>query len=536
MIRQRAATGTLLTAALLALPAIQAPAAAQELLFPDLRGQGAIFSSDDLAYAPTGEFDFPSILQAHEYFDAPLGNYYLYTAPHDHPGGISLFFADEPEGPWQEFSDNPIIAREWDDHYAVSHVSSPHAVWLEAEAQLFLYFHGENSTTRFATSTDGVNFEYGGVAVRASELEGDVREASYARVFEHTIAGRDNRYFMTFMDAVPGDGLGGRERRIRLAISDDARNWTVDERPLLSPLPEEGTSISGATYLPWDGAHYIAYHGSSGNIFLADVGEYFQDESRVGILYAASPDAPDNGRAASPTFLEARGSLYMFYEAGRRGSTAIALAKASLDGPFAPLQPLSEEPSEPESDVEPSFQFTDVSPSSSHFEDIHILWANGLTQGCGGSSAGTYCPSRAVTRAEMATFLMRAANVPGGTKTRFVDVSATSSHVPGIAAVDREGWTRGCGPTTRNTYCPTRNVTRAEMATFLARVLELPAPSGSTFTDVSTSSSHHPGIEAIAAAGLTNGCGPPADRTYCPDAAVTRAQMASFLVRAFGLR
>lgn len=531
---RRASAGVAMAAVLAAAPGLQGAALADELLFPEFRSQGALFSPSDLGYAPTGEFDFPSVIEADLYFDSPLARYYLYTAPHDHPGGISLFYSDDPEGPWVEYSDNPVIERAWGDHYEVSHVSSPHAVWLAAEEQLFLYFHGENSTTRYATSHDGIDFEYGGVAVRAADLPGGVREASYARVFEHSIEGRNNRYLMTFMDAVPGDGLGGRERRIRLAVSDDARSWSVDQEPLVSPRPEEGTSISGATYLPWQGGHYIAYHGSSGNIFLTEVGERFDQESHLGILYAPSDDAPDNGRAASPTFLEAGDSLFMFYEAGRRGATTIALAQAHLQEPLAPLQPLPQPPAEDE-DPESTFRFSDVPTSNSHYEDIHILAAEGLTNGCGGRDSDTYCPDRAVTRAEMATFLMRAAAVDGGTTTRFTDVSSSSSHVPGIAAVDREGWTRGCGPASANTYCPARAVTRAEMATFLSRVLQLPTPSGSTFTDVSTASSHHPGIEAIAGAGLTNGCGPTSHRTYCPDHAVTRAQMASFLVRGFGL-
>ena len=514
---------------------IAAPVAAEqeEPTFPEMALAGSVIDPSSLTYNPTGEFDFPTLLDAATHLDEPLARYYLYTAPHNNPGGISLFFADDLEGPWQEYEHNPIIEHVWEPHYSVSHVSSPHVVWLEDENSLFLYFHGENSTTRYATSTDGIEFTYGGVALHAGDLEGQVHAVSYARVTEHTIPGRDNRYLMTFMDAVPGDGLGGYERRIRLAVSDDARSWSVDPDPLVSPHPSEGTSISGATYFPWNGGHYIAYHGSSGNIFLTDVGSGFDREDHVGILYQPGEGPPENGRAAAPYFVLDGDQLHMFYEVGTRGATTIARAVADLTVPGATLAPLPEPDPDPE--PEPARVFTDIARSSAHYDDVHILAANGLTDGCGRWSAHTYCPDRAVTRAEMATFLKRADGLPGASSTRFVDVPSDWSHVPGIAAIDLAGYTNGCGRAEDNTYCPHREVTRAETATFLMRVLALPQPDTIRYRDVPESSSHAPGIEAIARAGLTNGCGPPDQQTYCPERPVTRAEMASFLVRAYGL-
>lgn len=523
-----------------------------EPLFPIFEPQGAIL---DRALSPTGEFDFPTVLHAAATFADPLGAYYLYTAPHNQPGGIWLFTADHPAGPWTAHEDNPVIEANWDPHYSVSHVSSPHAFWHPEEERLFLYFHGENSVTRYATSEDGIRFSYGGEAITASQLPGEVRETSYARVVEYAIPGRGNRYIMTFMDAVPGDGLVGRERRIRLAISDDARQWTVQDEPLIVPHPDEGSSISGATYLPWENGHYIAYHGSSGNIFVTDVGAAFDKEDHLGLLYRPDTTAPENGRAAAPVFVPLGDELHLLYEAGQRGSTTIAHAVADLTGPRRPAEPLAEpetvpDPSEPESeppsspvdpepDPEPDTSeertFTDVLRSSSHYEDIHILAAAGITNGCGPWSDHTFCPTRSVTRAEMASFLSRAAGLRQYDRTRFVDVSSSSSHVPGISGIDRAGYTNGCGPADSNYYCPDRAVTRAETASFLARILDLSMPSTVRYSDVSPSSSHAGAIEAIARAGLTNGCGRPSDNTYCPDRPVSRAEMASFLVRAFDL-
>ncbi|MCC5947079.1 MAG: S-layer homology domain-containing protein [Nitriliruptoraceae bacterium] len=515
-------------------------------MFPAFTESALVFHPDDLDYNPTGEWDFPSIFHAGAHLAEPLAEYYLYTAPHDNPGGISLFLADELDGPWIEFSGNPVIARTWGDHHDVSHVSSPHAIWIsdgsDVGGQIYLYYHGENRVTRWATSTDGANFEYGGIAIDAASMAGDAREASYARVVERTIPGRENRFLMTFMDAVPGDGLGGRERRIRLATSNDARNWVVDDRPLVRAHPAEGTSVSGGFYWQFNGGHYIVYHGSSGRIFVTDVGEDFSREEHLGVLYEPPTTAPHNGRAAAPFMVEDGDRIHMFFETGRRGSTTISHSVAQLGSELRPLGPLPQLPApepEPAPDPEPTpwtRTFTDVASSSSHRTDIHILAANGITDGCGPWSSHTFCPDRAVTRAEMASFITRSAGLRTHTTTRFVDVRPGTSHVPGISAIDRAGYTNGCGPASHNTYCPDRPVTRAETATFLARVLDLPRDGVSTFSDVPRTSSHTGGIDAIARAGLTNGCGAPSRNTFCPDRPVTRAEMASFLVRAFELR
>lgn len=533
------ATRTWLTRSLAALATVSllgvlvpATAQAEGAQFPEFTYQGPVFDRSELSYNPTNEWDFPHVWHAGDHLDDPLGDYYLYTAPHGSPGGIALFYADSPAGPWTEYASNPVIARDWEGQFSVSHVSSPHAIWLEDEAQLLLYFHGENSQTRFASSPDGIDFSYEGIAVDAAMSGPDVSEASYARVYEHQIDGRGNRYFMVFMDAVPGDGIHNRSRRIRLAVSQDARNWTVDQQPLISPFPEVGSSISGPQYLTWrDDGHYVAYHGSNGDIYVTEVGPRFDQSNHLGILYRSTEGAPDNGRAASPTFIVEGSTLHLFYESGGRNKSTIAHAVASLSASGVPLafDPPPPEP-EPEPEPEPDGPlFSDVSTRSSHYPAIQVLGQTGMTKGC--NAAGTlYCPTEAVSRAEMATFLMRGGGLRTDlTSTRFTDVSSSSSHVPGIAAIDRAKLTNGCGGTR---YCPSRGVTRAEMATFLMRATGLEPASGMRYADVSPTSSHAPAIEAIAEAGLTNGCG---GNNYCPDRQVTRAEMATFLVRAFEL-
>jgi hypothetical protein len=174
-----------------------------------------------------------------------------------------------------------------------------------------------------------------------------------------------------------------------------------------------------------------------------------------------------------------------------------------------------------------SVQFGDVHPSTLHGADILSIAAAGLTNGCG--NGRMYCPDERVRRAEMASFLVRASDIPPSTRSRFADVARTNVHHGSINALADAGFTGGCDAA--GNYCPARHITRAEMASFLQRVGGLPARGTTRFADVSARSTHGASISAIADAGWAHGCG---DGTnFCPDRAVTRAEMAAFLRRAF---
>jgi hypothetical protein len=90
-----------------------------------------------------------------------------------------------------------------------------------------------------------------------------------------------------------------------------------------------------------------------------------------------------------------------------------------------------------------------------------------------------------------------------------------------------EGITAGCTPTR---FCPEADVTRAQMAAFLARALDLPSTTTDYFDD-DDGMTGESSINALAKAGITGGCSP---RRYCPDSAVERGEMAAFLYRAVG--
>ena len=105
---------------------------------------------------------------------------------------------------------------------------------------------------------------------------------------------------------------------------------------------------------------------------------------------------------------------------------------------------------------------------------------------------------------------------------------------PYIEALAASGVTRGCNPPANDRFCPDATVTRGQVASFLVRALNLPAAAEpDQFTD-DDESPHAGDIDALVAAGVTKGCDPPDNTQFCPDRPVTRGEMAAFLVRAFG--
>lgn len=290
--------------------------------FPGYTYIGTAFNKASLRYNPTNELIFPCIRGMYDKISNRLGRYYLYYAPHDAPGGICLAYGDSLGGQFTEYAHNPIVPRVWSPHYSVSHVSSPHVIWNASNRKFYMYFHGENSTTRMAWSTDGVSFTYFGVVLQASWISG-LSEASYARVFEHQIPGLGNKYVMLFM------GNQGGTRRIFWGWSGDGKSWRYSTTPLLWPSDAGQSQISGAHLLKRNNTCYVAYHGDKGDIHLSEVGNSFDRKVYQGVLHYARDGAPDNGRVAAPSFGTDGGVAYMFYEAGQRGSTTIAVARAA---------------------------------------------------------------------------------------------------------------------------------------------------------------------------------------------------------------
>lgn len=171
--------------------------------------------------------------------------------------------------------------------------------------------------------------------------------------------------------------------------------------------------------------------------------------------------------------------------------------------------------------------------TSIHQQSIEAIAEIGVTRGCNPPLNSHFCPHRPVTRGEMAAFLKRALDLPDATTGGFTDLDATP-FVGDIASIAATGITKGCNPPANSHFCPADPVTRGQMAAFLARALQLPSSEQDSFVDDS-GSVFAAEINRLAAAGITKGCNPPANDRFCPESPVTRAEMASFLSRALEL-
>ena len=165
---------------------------------------------------------------------------------------------------------------------------------------------------------------------------------------------------------------------------------------------------------------------------------------------------------------------------------------------------------------------------NTHEPDIERIAQLGITVGCA-TDPPMFCPDRPVNRAEMAAFLVRALQVPAPdpTASTFGDVNIGVWYSKYVHAIAGMGIDNGADGIWR----PTDPLTRREMAYWLVGAFPHINPSDNPaglFPDVQLEDWHV--VEGLYQAGVTKGCST-TSLSYCPNQSVTRGQMASFLVR-----
>ncbi len=143
----------------------------------------------------------------------------------------------------------------------------------------------------------------------------------------------------------------------------------------------------------------------------------------------------------------------------------------------------------------------------------------------GGCGGGRFCPKGSVTRGQMASFIARAMNLGSPSRDYFTDDN-NSIHEFDINRLAEAGITGGCDT---NKFCPGVAVKRGPMASFLSRALNLADTANDYFTD-DEGSIHEENINRVRRWEIAFGCG---GTRYCPGSIVTREQMSAFLNRAF---
>lgn len=181
--------------------------------------------------------------------------------------------------------------------------------------------------------------------------------------------------------------------------------------------------------------------------------------------------------------------------------------------------------SDSEETVETENPFVDVFASDYYFNAVLWAVANGVTAG---TSDITFSPDVTVSRAQMVTFLWRAAGSPAAEGSNpFTDVSVSDYYYNAVLWAVANGVTAGTSDTT---FSPDAPVSRAQAVTFQWRAAGGPAVSGESFTDIPEGAYYGPAVTWAVANGITSGTG---DHQFSPDAPVSRAQAVTFLYRQY---
>ena len=177
-----------------------------------------------------------------------------------------------------------------------------------------------------------------------------------------------------------------------------------------------------------------------------------------------------------------------------------------------------------EEPVEPVEPFVDVSKSD-YFYDA-VMWAveKNITTGDG---INTFSPNKSCTRAQMVTFLWRAAGSPAATGNNpFTDVAAGEYYTDAVLWAVSKGITNGTGD---GTFSPNATVSRGQTVTFLYRYAGSPSvDAGNSFNDVASTDYFASAVQWAVANGITYGDGV---NTFSPAKDCTRGQIVTFMYR-----
>ncbi|MDJ0953126.1 MAG: M23 family metallopeptidase [Acidimicrobiia bacterium] len=168
---------------------------------------------------------------------------------------------------------------------------------------------------------------------------------------------------------------------------------------------------------------------------------------------------------------------------------------------------------------------------SVHQANIDKIAEAGITRGCNPPDNDRFCPERKITRGEMAAFLRRNLELPTPEGDFFADDTESIFHAD-INALTAVGIGFGC---TDTDYCPDRPLQRDELAELFVRAYGFENPEGTDFFSDDDGNPFEASINAMAANSITMGCNPPDNTEYCPDRELSREEMASFFARALDL-
>ena len=195
------------------------------------------------------------------------------------------------------------------------------------------------------------------------------------------------------------------------------------------------------------------------------------------------------------------------------------------DGKFTFTMPASKVTVSAEFAEIETLDFADVPTDAYYYEAVKWAQEKGITGGIGN---GLFGPNQSCTRAQIVTFLWRAAGSPEPkAMSSFADVSTDAYYAKAVAWAVENGITTGTGD---GKFSPDATCTRAQSVTFLFRAIGKLVDSKAEFSDVLTDSYYANAVAWAVENGVTNGIG---DGLFGPDNSCTRAQIVTFLFRAY---
>ena len=176
------------------------------------------------------------------------------------------------------------------------------------------------------------------------------------------------------------------------------------------------------------------------------------------------------------------------------------------------------------SKIAATINFRDVNQSDYYYDAVQWAVEKGITEG---TSATTFSPDASCTRAQMVTFLWRAAGSPApkSTVNPFTDVSASDYYYNAVLWAVENGITTGVSA---DRFAPGATVSRAQTVTFLYRANGSPAANGASFSDVAADECYANAVAWAVQNGITTDTG---NGKFAPNAPCTRGQIVTFLYR-----
>ena len=235
----------------------------------------------------------------------------------------------------------------------------------------------------------------------------------------------------------------------------------------------------------------------------------------------------ENSDGTFSAVLPNRTATYAFtvnYAESKNYTAASAECKVSVTRRYSSSTTVTPEPT-PEPTPEETVKFSDVSTSAYYYDAVKWAVENGVTDGV---SATLFAPYEPCTRGQIVTFLWRAAGSPEPkTASSFADVPASAYYAKAVAWAVENGITNGM---TETTFAPDATCTRGQSVTFLYRALKGTASGSTNFTDVASDAFYADAINWAVANNVTNGT---SATTFSPNADCTRAEIVTFLYRAY---